>query len=75
MIDECECDVCGEVYVEQREQSLGQRAEEHAKLIQKGDSKSALSQHQEMTVLLIAKKSAIEKMKVVEKEARKTYKK
>ena len=49
MIYECECDVCGEVYVEEIERSLGHRTEEHAKSIEKGESKSALSQHQETT--------------------------
>ena len=40
------------------------------KLIEKEVSKSALSQHQETTGHLVAKKPVIEKMMVVENEAR-----
>ena len=49
--------------------------EDHAKLIDKGDSTSALSQQQETTGHLVAKKPVIKKMKVVEKEARNAYRK
>ena len=42
-----DCQVCGESYVGETGRSLGERAEEHQKSIEKGDSKSALSQHQE----------------------------
>ena len=72
---ECESDVCGEAYVKETERSLTQRVEEHAKLIEKGDSKSALSQHQETIGHLGANKPVIEKMKMVEREARKAYRK
>ena len=41
---ECDIDVCGEVYVGETERSLEQRAEELAKSIEKGVSKSALSE-------------------------------
>ena len=75
VIYEYECDVCREIYIGETEISLGQRAEEHAKLIDKRNSKSALSQHQETTGHMVAKKPMIEKMKVVEKEAMKAYKK
>ena len=44
-----ECDLCGEVYVEETEKSLRWRVEDHAKSIEKGVSKSAFSQHQERT--------------------------
>ena len=67
MQPECECDVCGDVCGE-TEISLRQIAEEHAKSIEKGDSKSALSQHQETTGHMVVKKPVIEKMKVVEKK-------
>ena len=68
VIYECECDVCGEVYVEETVTSLRQTAEEHVKSIEKGDSQSALSQHQETTRHIVAKKPV---MNVVEKESRK----
>ena len=44
-------------------------------MIEKGDSKSAPSQHWETTGQIAFKKPVIEKMKVVEKEARKAYRK
>ena len=44
-----QCPVCGEYYVGESERSLGERCSEHTKSIEKENSKSALSQHQERT--------------------------
>ena len=56
-------------------QIIEQIVEECAQFIENGDSKLALRQHQKTTGHIVAKKPVIEKMKVVEKEARKAWKK
>ena len=75
MIYECSCDVCGKVYIGETERSLGERTTEHAKSLAEGDSKSALSQHQVREGHVFAKQPMIEKMKVLEKEARNPHRK
>ena len=47
VIYECACDVCGELYVGETGRSLVERVE-HAVAIERQDSKSALSLHQEV---------------------------
>ena len=43
------CHVYVEKYIEETGRSLGEKAEEHEKSIEKGDYKSALIHHQELT--------------------------
>ena len=40
---ECSCEVCGKIYVGHTGRSLGERVEDYAKALARGDEKSALN--------------------------------
>ena len=75
VIYKCQCRECGEVYVGESERSLGVRAEEHDKSLVKRDSKSALSQHQERTGHTVVEEKVVEKMEIIDSEARNPHRK
>ena len=71
-----QCDLCGEQYVGETGRSLGERCDEHDKSVEKGDSKSALSQHQERTGHKVnSLASTKDKIKILEREPRDTHRK
>ena len=43
VIYECSCEVCGKIYLGETGRSFGERVEEHAKYLARGDKKSAIS--------------------------------
>ena len=45
VIYECSCEVCGKIYMGETGRSFGERVEEDAKSLERGNEKSALSQH------------------------------
>ena len=65
--------MCGELYVGETVRSLGERTQEHNKFVKKGDSKSALSQHQVMTGHKVLKKAMIEGIRVIDSNTRNLY--
>ena len=67
--------MCGELYVGETGRSLGQRVEEHVESIEKTDSKSALSQHQETTGHIVCTEPLMDNIKIVEKEVRDKHRK
>ena len=67
--------MCVEGICRRNRKIIRQRTEDHAWSTEKGDPKSALCHHQETTGYLVAKKTVIEKTKVLERKARKSYRK
>ena len=65
VVYETECQVCGERYIGETGRSLGERVEEHEKSVAKSDSKSAFSQHQEITGHVVQAPPLIEHMKII----------
>ena len=74
---ECACNICGELYVGEVGGSLVERVHEHAKSIEKQDSKPALRQHQEQSGHRWSNNPIIDKIKVLykDKELRDLYRK
>ena len=75
VVYETECQVCGDRYIGETGRSLGERTEEHEKSVDKRDSKSALSQHQETTGHVVHTPPLIEHIRIIEKEPRDLHRK
>ena len=75
VVYETECQVCGERYIGETGRSLGERVEEHEKSVDKKDSISVLSQHQEKTGHVVQTKPFLDHMKIIEKEPREPHRK
>ena len=69
------CEECGEVYVGGSERSLGERTLEHQKSLDRGDCKSALSQHQMQTGHAVRKRLTMDNMPILDQEPRNTHRK
>ena len=68
VVYKCKCEECGQLYVGETERSLGERAQEHDKLVKEGDSKSALIQHHAQTGHKVLNKPVIEGVGVIDTE-------
>ena len=75
VVYEIDCNVCGEAYIGETGRSLSERVEEHQKSIEKCDSKSALSQHQESSGHVVSTTPLMDSINILEKETREPHRK
>ena len=63
------------MYVGETERSLGERTLENQKSLDRGDCKSALSQHQIQTRHAVTKRPIVDNMQILDQEPRSTHRK